>query len=151
MKQAQLTLDATTRRLIRSAVMPLSRRYRVDRMFGIRRLNYEISTDTIDGKVKTIHGDRYAQVFGSKKFFVAAYPTWSKADAGDMLEDFVREYGAPKLLKFDGSKEQCGKNSKFQQVIRKYEIPYHIVEHERPNQNPAELVIREFVKMFPAQ
>ena len=147
-KQAQLTLDATTRRLIRSAIMPLSRRYRVDRLFGIRRLDYEISTDTIDGKVKTIHGLRYAQVFGSKEFFVAAYPMWSKADAGDMLDDFVREYGAPKLLKFDGSKEQCGKNSKFQQIIRKYEIPYKIVEHERPNQNPAESVIRELKRKW---
>ena len=39
-KQAQMTLDATTRRLVQSAIMPLSRRYRVDRMFGIRRLNY---------------------------------------------------------------------------------------------------------------
>ena len=147
-KQAQMTLDATTRRLVRSAIMPLSRRYRVDRMFGIRRLNYEISTDTIDGKVKSIHGDRYAQIFGSKEFFVAAYPMGSKSEAGDMLDKFVRRYGAPKLLKFDGSKEQCGKNTKFQQIIRKYEIPYHIVEHERPNQNPAESVIRELKKKW---
>ena len=147
-RQAQLTLDATTRKFIRSAIMPLSRRYRVDRLFGIRRLDYEIATDTIDGKVRSIHGDRYAQVFGSKEFFVAAFPMASKGDAGDMLDEFVRKYGAPKLLKFDGSKEQCGKNSKFQQIIRKYQIPYHIVEHERPNQNPAESVIRELKRKW---
>ena len=69
-----MTLDATTRKLILSALMPLSRQYRVDQMFGIRKLDYEISTDTIDGKVNSIHGERYAQVFGSKEFFVAIFP-----------------------------------------------------------------------------
>ena len=61
-----MTLNATTRRLVRSAITPLSRRYRADMMFGIRRLNYEIFADTIDGKIKSIHGDRYAQRFGGK-------------------------------------------------------------------------------------
>ena len=112
-----MTLDATTRKLVRSALMPLSRRYRVDQMFGIRKLDYEISTDTIDGKVNSIHGERYAQVFGSKEFFVVIFPMENKSDTGDMLDKFVRQYGAPKLLKFDGSKEQCGKNSKFQQIL----------------------------------
>ena len=30
----------------------------------------------------------------------------NKSNARDMLDKFVRQYGAPKLLKFDGSKEQ---------------------------------------------
>ena len=72
----------------------------------------------------------------------------SKSEAGDMLNKFVRKYGAPKLLTFDGSKEQCGKNSRFQQILRKYQIPYHIVEHERPNQNPVESVIRELKRKW---
>ena len=38
--QAKMTLNATTKKLVRSAIMPLSRRYRVDRMFGIRKLDY---------------------------------------------------------------------------------------------------------------
>ena len=40
--QAKMILDATTRKLIRSAVMPISRRYQVDRMFGFRRLDYVV-------------------------------------------------------------------------------------------------------------
>ena len=51
-------------------------------------------------------------------------------------------------MKFDGSKEQCGKNSKFQQILRKYNISCHIVEPERPNQNPAESVIRELKRKW---
>ena len=72
----------------------------------------------------------------------------AKSEAGAMLDRFVRKYGAPKLLKFDGSKEQYGKNSRFQQIIRKYQIPYHIVKHERPNQNPVESVIRELKRKW---
>ena len=60
----------------------------------------------------------------------------AKSGAGYMLNKFVRTCVAPKQLIFDGSKEQCGKDSKFQQIIRKYEISYHITEPERPNQNP---------------
>ena len=40
MIQAALTLKATTQRLKRSDLMPLSRRYRVERIFGIKRLNF---------------------------------------------------------------------------------------------------------------
>ena len=148
LKQAQLTLDATTRKLVRSAIMPLSRRYRVDRMFGIRRLDYEFATDTIDGRIKSVHGSKYAQIFGSKESFVAVYPIATKDECGDALELFVKTYGAPKLLRFDGSREQCGKGSKFQKAIRKYQIRTHITEPQRSNQNPAESVIRELKRKW---
>ena len=69
-----MSLDATTRSFKRSALMPLSRRSRVDRMFGLRYLDYMVSTETIDGKVKSLHGNRYVQVFGSKEFFCEVYP-----------------------------------------------------------------------------
>ena len=50
--------------------MPFSNKYWVDRLFDIRKLNYEWSTDTIDGKMNSIHGNQYAQIFGRKEFFV---------------------------------------------------------------------------------
>ena len=56
--QATLTLKATTQRLKRSALMPLSRRYRADRMFGVKRLNCMMATDTLDAGVKSIHGQQ---------------------------------------------------------------------------------------------
>ena len=46
--QAALTLKATTRNLVRSAIMPLARRYRVDQMFEVNRLRCTMSTDTMD-------------------------------------------------------------------------------------------------------
>ena len=100
--QALMTLNATTRKFKRSALMPLSRRYRVDRLFGIRHLDYEISSDTIDGKVKSLHGNRCAQIFGSKEFFCDVYPMEKKSEAGIMLDKFLETYGVPKLLVYDG-------------------------------------------------
>ena len=70
--QAALTLKATPQKPKRSALMPLSRRYRADRMFGVKRLNCMMATNTLDAWVKSIHGQQYCQVFGNKDFFVEA-------------------------------------------------------------------------------
>ena len=44
--RAQRTLRVTTQRGIQSAILPISRRYRADRVFGVRRLNGKFATDT---------------------------------------------------------------------------------------------------------
>ena len=46
-KRAEATLKATTQRGTRSAIMPISRRYRADRMFQVKRLNGKFATDTL--------------------------------------------------------------------------------------------------------
>ena len=56
--QAALTLKATTQRLNRSALMQLSRRYRADKMFGVKRLNCMMATYTLDARVKSIHSQQ---------------------------------------------------------------------------------------------
>ena len=62
--QATLTLKATTRKLVRSALMPLARRYRVDRMFEVNRIRGKMATDIMDARCNSIHDERYCQVFG---------------------------------------------------------------------------------------
>ena len=146
--QAAMTLKATTQRVKRSAIMPLSRRYRVDRMFTVKRLRGVMATDTMHGRSKTIHGYRYAQVFGNRNFFVEAYPIERKADAGAALNQFVADYGAPDTLKYDGSKEQVERGTVFQKMLTKYDIRGKRIEPERPNQNPAESCIRELRKKW---
>lgn len=64
LQQAAMTLDATTQRHARSAIMPLSRRYRVDRMFEPMRLRSEIASDTMDPRCDGLHGMRHC--FSSK-------------------------------------------------------------------------------------
>ena len=67
--QARETLKRTTQKFVRSAGMPLARRYRADRIFHKQRLGGEWYTDTIDGRVTSIDSNRYAQVFANKTMF----------------------------------------------------------------------------------
>ena len=140
---AALTLKKTTQRFLRSAILPLGRRYRTDRVFTRKTLAGDWSTDTMDGRCKSLDGCRYAQVFTNKYYFSRIYPMDSKRKAGDALRLFCQEFGVPERLTFDGSKEQCGKGTQFMKQIRRHDIDYHISEPDLHNQNPVEGVIRE--------
>ena len=59
--QARETLKRTTQRIVRSAVMPLAKRYRADRIFEKRQLRGEWFTDTLDGRVTSKDGNRYVK------------------------------------------------------------------------------------------
>jgi hypothetical protein len=146
--QAHETIKVTTQNVTRSAVLPLSRRYRADRVFEKPLLRGEFYTDTMDGRCKSINGNRYAQVFANKDFFATAFPLHSKSEAGDALRQFINEYGRPEKLTFDGSQEQCGRKTEFMANVRKYVISHHIIEPYRPNHNFAEGVIREVRKKW---
>ena len=53
--QAQQTLQVTTQRGVRSAILPLIRRYRTDRMYNAKKLrDQKFYTDTLFGRVKSI-------------------------------------------------------------------------------------------------
>ena len=91
MAQATLTLKATTQKMVSSAAMPLARIYRADLMFDVRRVHVMKSTDTMDAQYKSIHAEKYLQVFVNKELFVEAYPIKGKADCHKGLDTFVRE------------------------------------------------------------
>jgi hypothetical protein len=146
--QAALTLKATTRHLLRSALMPLARRYRADRMFQPNRLQGTWATDTMDMRSTSIHNEKYCQVFANNDFFAAAYPIDKKGDCHHALDDFIQDFGAMDLLISDGSAEQCGTNTEFQRKVRKHRIGHKRSEKDRQNQNPAEGVIREVRKRW---
>ena len=143
LKAATNTLKKTTQRFLRSAVLPLSRRYRTDMMFERKTLRGQWSTDTMDGRCKSLDGNRYAQVFANKSYFSRIYPMDSKSKAGDALRLFCQEFGVPEKLTFDGSREQTGKGTQFMKQVRRHDIDYHISEPDMHNQNPVEGVIRE--------
>ena len=74
LKPAKETLKKTTHRFIRSALLPLSRRYRADRMFNKKTLIGAWSCDTLDGRTKSLDGNGYTQVFVNKQYFAKIYP-----------------------------------------------------------------------------
>jgi hypothetical protein len=59
-------------------------------MFFIPRFGGDWYTDTMDGRVKSRDGNRYAQAFANKNYFPAVYPMDSKKKAGDALKNSVK-------------------------------------------------------------
>ena len=144
LRQARQTLQVTTQKGVRSAIMPLSRRYRTDLMYQQRKLrNQKFYTDTLIGKYKSLTNNTCMQIFANEAQFVKAYPMQSKGSAGAALRQFVRDYGVPEKLTSDGAGEQSGPNTEFMRIVRKHGIDHHLSEPHRPNQNRAESVIRE--------
>jgi hypothetical protein len=144
LNQAKQTLKVTTQRGVRSAILPLSRRYRTDRMYGEKKLRgQKFYTDTLLGKCKSISNNTCAQIFANESYFVKAYPMALKSDAGLALRQFIRDYGIPERLTSDGSGEQTGSKTEFIRNVRKFGIEHHLSEPHRPQQNRAESVIRE--------
>ena len=75
------TLGKSTQKFLRSVILPLTRRYRADRMFYRKLLSGTWSTNTMDGRVKSLEGNRYAQVFANKGCFSKLYPMAKKSEA----------------------------------------------------------------------
>jgi Reverse transcriptase (RNA-dependent DNA polymerase) len=148
--RAQRTLRVTTQRGVRSAILPISRRYRADRMFSVKRLNGKFATDTAYGKVKSLRGNVGSQVFSHKCGFKVCYPLQkvNGNSVGDSLTQFISDYGAPERLTFDGASVQTGPKTRFMDAIRRYEIKYHVSGPRRPNENPAEQGIHDLKKRW---
>ena len=147
-KHADQTYKVTTQKGVRSAILPLSRRYRADRHFDRPTLKGKWYTDFMFARTKSLNGNVGAQVFANKEYFCTAYPTDSKKFCGKALKTFCTEFGAPEKLTFDGAKEQVKSGTEFMKTIREYEIIPHIIEPDRHNQNRVEGVIREVRKKW---
>ena len=75
-------------------------------MFNVRRLHGTTSTNTMDAICQSIHNEKYCQVFGNKQLFVVAYPIKKKSYYHLGFYKFVKGYGAPKKMTYDGAKEK---------------------------------------------
>ncbi|GAX24495.1 hypothetical protein FisN_18Lu065 [Fistulifera solaris] len=97
----------------------------------------KVSTDTLHANVKSLTGMKYAQVYWKKGGLSAVYPMKDKTgdSIGNSLHSFCHEFGA---LVHDGAAAQVRANTRFQQMMRRYDILSHVTEKDRPNQNPVE-------------
>ena len=122
-KAAQM-LRVTRQRGTRSAILPIGRRYRADRMYDVRRLEGKFSTDTLYGKVQSLRGYKASQIYSHKCGFKVAYhlSRVNNNQVGQSLSDFIFDYGAPNHLTYDGAAVQVGRNTVFQDTIRKANI-----------------------------
>ena len=87
------TINNTTQLNIRSAILPLTRRYRTDLLSQrLRRLHTRFYTDTMLSKIGTsLRGNTCAQIFIDGNGAVFAYPMKSKSKAGQQLINLFQQ------------------------------------------------------------
>ena len=131
--QAQRTLHATTQRGMRSAILPLSRRYRADKIFQEKRLAGKFATDTLYYKLKTVHQNMAAQIYSHKCSFTKSYQLTrvNCKSVGNTLGDFVSDFGIPDHLTFNGAKVQVGSNTKFLNAMCQIYIVQMIIQRSQ--------------------
>ena len=113
-KRASHTLKATTQEAIRSALHPLTRRYRTDFMQSkYRRLNTTFFTNTLFPNSKSLNQNSCAQIWANADGYVYVDPLRSKKDTHISLNHFVEDVGVPRQIFSDGAKEETGPTSKF--------------------------------------
>ena len=98
-EKAKHTIRGTTQDSIRSAILPLTRRYRTDFMSQrLRRLSTAWYTDTLNSTQKSIIGNTCAQIFTDGKGFTYVHPMKSKAQSGEALHKVTIDIGVPNTL-----------------------------------------------------
>ena len=92
--RAKATLDATIQRGTKSAILPIARRYRADRMFKVPRLHSKFATDTVWMKKKSLRSNIASQLYTHKCGFNAPYHMIKAngENVGNSLNDFVHDY-----------------------------------------------------------
>ena len=152
LEKAKNTIRHTTQLNVRSALLPLTRRYRTDLLSQrLKRLTTRFYTDTMFSKIGTsLRGNQCTQIFTDGNGAVFAYPMRSKAQAGDKLLSFIQQVGIPNELHRDGAPEMSG-NSKFNKICREHRIRSSYTEPHSPWQNRCENVIGVLSKKLKAR
>ena len=139
LKRAKATLKCTTQEGIRSALHPLTRRYRTDLMQSkYHRLNTEFYTDTVFTKIKSLNQCTCFQLWTDGNGFIYVVPLRSKKDIVNSLNNVVENVGIPRKIISDGASEEVGENSRFHKRVRYLNIATHRTEPYSQWQNRAE-------------
>ncbi|GFH55424.1 hypothetical protein CTEN210_11900 [Chaetoceros tenuissimus] len=115
--RAEATLKASTQLSVRSAIMPLSRRYRTDLLSQrLHRISTRVYTDTLLMKTRLMRMRDWQLSFG-------------------------QDVGIPMEMISDNSKEQTAYGSDFMKILCKWRTSSRSIEPYSPWQNLAENVI----------
>ena len=102
--QATKKLNKTTFKFLLSGVIKLSRRYRKDRVFTRKVLQGQWSCHMMNGRLISMDGNQYSQLFVNNSYFSKVYPIDSKRKSECALKLFYQEFCVTKKINFDGSK-----------------------------------------------
>ena len=109
-------------------------------MYNLKSLRGRSETDTLYYDIKSLHGNTCCQVYSQKIGFSSCSPKLNaKGDSlGETIDDLVHNFGVPGHLTFDGFQSQVGRNTKFNNNMRRYGIDHYVSAPRQPNKNPAE-------------
>ena len=152
-KKAKDTIARTSQMNIRSALLPLTRRYRTDLLSQrLRRLSARFYTDTAFSKIgNSIRGNSCVQIYTDGDGSIFAYPLKSKGDCGDSLQELCSQVGVPRELHRDNAPEMCGENTDFMKTCRSNKIISSFTEPHSPWQNRCENIIGVIMKKAKAR
>ena len=140
LKDAELTLKATTNNSIRLNEGRLSRRYKTEaHQRQYRQLGGYLSqfySDTFFSGTKSTRGNTCIQLFVNKGGFVKCYPMTDKSQAYSGLRRFLHEVGIPSTLMTDNALELV--QGKWKRLCNKHNIHMKFTEPHSPWQNFAE-------------
>ena len=148
---AKRTLEATTHKAYReylNSTGSLTRRFRT-RLAQLRYRQLALPhgamySDTMLSKIRSIRGFTCGQLFCNDQWFVKFYPMKQKSDAPDTLKMFHQDVGIPPSMHTDNAQELV--QGEFSKLNRKMGTKQTSIEPKTPNQNRAELCMREFKK-----
>ena len=94
----------------------------------------KFATDTFYAKKKSLLSNTCTQLYSNKAGFNAPYHLSrdNGSQIGQLLNDFIHEWGAPESLTFDGAMAQTGRCTDFMKIIRKHNINWHVSQPLRP-------------------
>jgi hypothetical protein len=134
LETAQRTLTMTTQKGIRTALHPLTKRYRVDHLFlNRRKLPGRWQTDVMFSKVKSLEGHTCSNVITNGRY-TRVHPLSSKKHVAVALHDMERDVGTPMGLRANLAGEYLGKNTEWIAACKKYHIKMDYGEKGRKNQ-----------------
>ena len=148
---AKRTLESTTHKAYREYINStgsLSRKFRT-RLAQLRYRQLALPhgamySDTMFSKIKSIRSFTCGQLFCNDQWFVKFYPMLSKSETPDTLKMFHQDVGIPPTLHTDNAQELI--HGEFAKLNRKVGTKQTSIEPTKPNQNRAELCMREFKK-----
>ena len=146
---ARNTIQVSTQKGMRMAVHPVERRFRTAQPhIRKRRIPGPFYSDTAIFPIKSIRGDKYAQITTNGKGFSTFWTMRAKSDANNGLVNFINTVGIPERLVVDGAPEQGQVNTAWRKTLRQYHIHQTVTEPHSPWQNRAEGEIREIKRMI---
>ena len=143
LEAAKKTIANTTQRAVRDFTHTSGGRRMKPLAYQLRypRLNVEMYTDTVFGKVKSLLGNTCAQVYTTPFHWCHVDPMRTKSEAHLTLDALFKSVGIPRVLIPDNAKELT--QGDFRRKAQRVQCPIHPVEAYTPNQNFAEDAIRE--------